>query len=78
MERGMRGEDAAAGDRGDMCHLGQNAGIAQKPEQSQMIQGRSQAAAGECQTDFFHGIPCAAVRSDSQSSRNGFLLLNHL
>ena len=45
------GEDAAAGDRGDVGDPGEDAGVAEEPDQAEVIQARPEAAAGEGQSD---------------------------
>ena len=47
VERQMRGEDAAAGHRGDVRDLAQEACIAQKTDEPEMVQGRAKSAAGQ-------------------------------
>jgi hypothetical protein len=54
VERKMRGDDAAAGHRGDVRDLAQETCIAQKTDESEMIQGRAKSSAGQSEPDFLH------------------------
>jgi hypothetical protein len=53
-------------------HVGQDAGVAKKAGQTEVIQNRPKPTSGKCETDF-HGSVCAAGRSDSQPSLGGLL-----
>src|SRR5262245_60837108 len=54
MEYQMRGKDAAAGHRRDVCYLRENAGVAQESRQPEMVQTRPEPPAGQRETDLLH------------------------